>query len=107
LLVVAVPEAAGPWWTHEHSYAFRTEGRHYHRRVANNAGVLVAKPFTGYTDADFDLVTGVNLRGFFSVTRPAIAAMLRNNGTRRGHVVNISTSLVDHASTGRPATGGS
>ena len=29
--------------------------------------------------------------------------MLRNNGTRRGHVVNISTSLVDHASTAVPS----
>ncbi len=71
--------------------------------LVNNAGVFVAKPFTDYTEADFDLVAGVNLRGFFSVTRPAIAAMLRNNGTRRGHVVNISTSLVDHASTAVPS----
>jgi NAD(P)-dependent dehydrogenase (short-subunit alcohol dehydrogenase family) len=71
--------------------------------LVNNAGVFVAKPFTDYTDADFDLVTGVNLRGFFSVTRQAIAAMLRNNGTRRGHVVNISTSLVDHANTAVPS----
>jgi len=65
--------------------------------------VFVAKPFTDYTDADFDMVTGVNLRGFFSVTRVAIAAMLRNNGTGRGHVVNISTSLVDHANTAVPS----
>jgi NAD(P)-dependent dehydrogenase (short-subunit alcohol dehydrogenase family) len=71
--------------------------------LVNNAGVFVAKPFTDYTDADFDLVAGVNLRGFFGVTRHAIAAMLRNNGTRRGHVVNISTSLVDHASTAVPS----
>jgi NAD(P)-dependent dehydrogenase (short-subunit alcohol dehydrogenase family) len=71
--------------------------------LANNAGVFVAKPFTDYSDADFDLVTGVNLRGFFSVTRQAIAAMLGNDGTRRGHVVNISTSLVDHANTAVPS----
>ena len=51
--------------------------------LVNNAGVFVAKSFTDYTDADFDMVTGVNLRGFFNVTRPAIAAMLRNNGIRR------------------------
>ena len=48
------------------------------------------------------MITGVNLRGFFSVTQRAIAAMLLNNGTRRGHVVNISTSLVDHASAAVP-----
>ena len=71
--------------------------------LVNNAGVFVAKPFTDYTDADFDMVTGVNLRGFFSVTRKAIAAMLRNNGTRRGHVVNVSTSLVDHANSAVPS----
>jgi NAD(P)-dependent dehydrogenase (short-subunit alcohol dehydrogenase family) len=65
--------------------------------------VFVAKPFTDYTDADFDMVAGVNLRGFFSVTRRAIAAMLRNDGSRRGHVVNISTSLVDHANAAVPA----
>ncbi|HSZ42409.1 MAG TPA: SDR family oxidoreductase [Trebonia sp.] len=71
--------------------------------LVNNAGVFVAKPFTDYTDSDFDLVTGVNLRGFFSVTRQAIAAMVRNNGTRRGHVVNISTSLAEHANKAVPS----
>jgi NAD(P)-dependent dehydrogenase (short-subunit alcohol dehydrogenase family) len=71
--------------------------------LVNNAGVFLPKPFTDYTDEDFDLVTGVNLRGFFNVTRPAIAAMLRNDGPRRGHVVSISTSLVDHAFTAVPA----
>src|ERR1700740_1593319 len=58
--------------------------------LVNNAGVFVAKPFTASTDADFDYVSGVNLRGFFSVTRQAIAAMLRNGGHPRGTVGNIS-----------------
>jgi NAD(P)-dependent dehydrogenase (short-subunit alcohol dehydrogenase family) len=71
--------------------------------LVNNAGVFVAKPFTDYTSADFELVTGVNLRGFFYLTQQAIAAMLRNEGTRRGHVVNISTSLIDHANTAVPS----
>jgi len=68
--------------------------------LVNNAGVFVAKPFTDYTDADFDLVAGVNLRGFFEVSKRAIAAMLNTGG---GHVVNISTSLVDHANTQVPS----
>jgi NAD(P)-dependent dehydrogenase (short-subunit alcohol dehydrogenase family) len=68
--------------------------------LVNNAGVFIAKPFTDYTGADFDLVTGVNLRGFFEVTQRAIAAMLDNGG---GHVVNISTSLTDHANSGVPS----
>ena len=33
--------------------------------VVNNAGIFIPKPFTEYTDNDFDAVTGVNLRGFF------------------------------------------
>jgi NAD(P)-dependent dehydrogenase (short-subunit alcohol dehydrogenase family) len=63
--------------------------------LVNNAGVFVAKPFTDYTDGDYDAVTGVNLRGFFEVTRAAVAAML--DGGEGGHIVNVSTSLVDHA----------
>ncbi|TCN38710.1 NAD(P)-dependent dehydrogenase (short-subunit alcohol dehydrogenase family) [Kribbella orskensis] len=68
--------------------------------LINNAGVFVAKPFTDYTDEDFDLVTGVNLRGFFEVSQQAVAAMLATGG---GHLVNVSTSLVDHASTNVPS----
>jgi len=69
--------------------------------VVNNAGIFVAKPFTEYTDDDFDAMTGVNLRGFFEVSRAAIAAMLsRGDG---GHVVNVSTSLVDHANSAVPS----
>jgi NAD(P)-dependent dehydrogenase (short-subunit alcohol dehydrogenase family) len=63
--------------------------------VVNNAGIFISKPFTDYTDDDYDAVTGVNLRGFFEVSRAAVAAMLAGEG---GHVVNISTSLVDQAS---------
>ncbi|SEF37530.1 NAD(P)-dependent dehydrogenase, short-chain alcohol dehydrogenase family [Amycolatopsis pretoriensis] len=68
--------------------------------LVNNAGVFVAKPFTEYTAADFDLVTGVNLRGFFEVTQRAIAAMLEVGG---GHVVNVTTSLTDHANSAVPS----
>lgn len=54
--------------------------------LVNNAGVYVEKPFTEYTDADYDLVTGVNLRGFFDVTRSAIPAMLAGGYTSQGDV---------------------
>lgn len=69
--------------------------------LINNAGVFIGKPFTDYTDEDYDAVTGVNLRGFFEVSRSAIAAMLTRDGG--GHVVNISTSLVDHADSRVPS----
>jgi NAD(P)-dependent dehydrogenase (short-subunit alcohol dehydrogenase family) len=69
--------------------------------LVNNAGVFVAKPFADYTDEDYDAVTGVNLRGFFDISRSAVAAMLSQNSG--GHVVNVSTSLVDHANSQVPS----
>jgi NAD(P)-dependent dehydrogenase (short-subunit alcohol dehydrogenase family) len=69
--------------------------------LVNTAGVFVAKPFVDYTDEDYDAVTGVNLRGFFDISRSAVAAMLSGNGG--GHVVNVSTSLVDHANSQVPS----
>jgi NAD(P)-dependent dehydrogenase (short-subunit alcohol dehydrogenase family) len=33
--------------------------------LVNNAGIFIAKPFTGYTEADFAAVLGVNIAGFF------------------------------------------
>jgi NAD(P)-dependent dehydrogenase (short-subunit alcohol dehydrogenase family) len=62
--------------------------------LINNAGVFVAKRFTEYTDDDYDQVTGVNLGGFFHLTRRAIEHMEQR---RSGHVVNITTTLVEHA----------
>ena len=49
--------------------------------LVNNAGIFVAKPFTEYTDEDFADVTGTNLRGFFDITRSAVAAMRETAGT--------------------------
>ena len=68
--------------------------------LVNNAGIFLAKPFTEYTDEDYDAITGVNLRGFFEVSRAAIAVMLNHGG---GHLVTISTSLVDHANSAVPS----
>jgi NAD(P)-dependent dehydrogenase (short-subunit alcohol dehydrogenase family) len=53
------------------------------RTVVNNAGIFISKPFTEYTDADYDAITGVNLRGFFEVSRAAVSAML--SGGEGGH----------------------
>jgi NAD(P)-dependent dehydrogenase (short-subunit alcohol dehydrogenase family) len=69
--------------------------------VVNNAGIFIAKPFTEYTDDDYHAITGVNLRGFFEVSRAAVSAMLaRGEG---GHLVNVSTSLVDNANSAVPS----
>jgi len=69
--------------------------------VVNNAGIFIPKPFTEYTDDDYDAITAVNLRGFFELSRAAVAAMLSRQGG--GHIVNISTSLVDHANSQVPS----
>ena len=66
-----------------------------------NAGVYLEKPFADCTDADYDLLTGVNLRGFFDVTRAVIPAMLAGGGG--GHILCVSTSLVDRANARIPA----
>jgi NAD(P)-dependent dehydrogenase (short-subunit alcohol dehydrogenase family) len=68
--------------------------------LINNAGVYIGKPFTEYTLDDYRAITSVNLDGFFHMTQLAIPQMVSQGG---GHVVNISTSLVDHADTTRPA----
>ncbi|MGW3818673.1 SDR family NAD(P)-dependent oxidoreductase [Streptomyces sp. NPDC005046] len=68
--------------------------------LVNNAGIFVSKPFHEYTQADYDDVTGVNVSGFFRITQLAIEQMLHQGG---GHVVQITTSLVDHASSEVPS----
>ena len=45
-------------------------------------------------------ITAVNLTGFFHITQRAIAQMVDQGA---GHIVNISTSLVDHADSSRPS----
>jgi NAD(P)-dependent dehydrogenase (short-subunit alcohol dehydrogenase family) len=68
--------------------------------LINNAGVFVAKPFTQYTEADYAAVLGVNLTGFFHITQLAIAEMEKR---QRGHVVQVTTSLIEHANSRVPS----
>ncbi len=68
--------------------------------LVNNAGIFIAKPFTQYTEADYAAILGVNVAGFFHITQLAIAEMEKQGS---GHVVQITTSLVDHAMTGVPS----
>jgi NAD(P)-dependent dehydrogenase (short-subunit alcohol dehydrogenase family) len=68
--------------------------------LINNAGIYMSKPFTDYTAEDYASIVGVNLTGFFWVTQRAIAEMLQHG---RGHVVNISTTIVDFANSKRPS----
>jgi NAD(P)-dependent dehydrogenase (short-subunit alcohol dehydrogenase family) len=62
--------------------------------LINNAGLFIGKPFDEYTPDDLAAVTAVNLGGFFHITQRAVRTMLLQGN---GHIINISTSLVDHA----------
>ena len=68
--------------------------------LINNAGVYLSKPFIDYSAEDFAAVVGVNLTGFFRLTQLAITHMLAGDG---GHVVNITTTLVDVADSTAPS----
>ena len=64
--------------------------------LVNNAEIFIARPFTDYTEADFAAALGVNLAGFFRITQ-----CHRGNGeTGHGHVVQVTTSLVESAMRG-------
>jgi NAD(P)-dependent dehydrogenase (short-subunit alcohol dehydrogenase family) len=69
--------------------------------LVNNAGVYLSKPFVDYTAEDYTTVVGVNLNGFFRLTQLVISHMLEREAT--GHVVNITTTLVDVADSSAPS----
>lgn len=68
--------------------------------LVNNAGIFIAKPFTTYTADDYASMLSVNLNGFFHITQLAIAQMEKQGS---GHVVNITTTLAEHAVDGVPS----
>ena len=68
--------------------------------LVNNAGVYISKPFTDYTADDYATVVGVNLTGFFTLTQRAVGEMLKRGS---GHIVNITTTLADYASSSAPS----
>jgi NAD(P)-dependent dehydrogenase (short-subunit alcohol dehydrogenase family) len=60
--------------------------------LINNAGVFIPKPFTEYTNEDFDTLVSTTLAGFLYVSQFAVKQMLRQ---KSGSIINISTTLVD------------
>jgi len=68
--------------------------------LVNNAGLFIGKPFTEYSQEDYEAIIGVNLTGFFRITQLAVEQMLRQGG---GHVVQITTSLADHPRSTEPS----
>src|SRR3984885_9541369 len=68
--------------------------------LVNNAGMLMAKPFTIYSPDDYAIYMSTNVTGFFHMTQRALEFM---NKQGRGHVVTITTSLVDQPMSSVPA----
>jgi NAD(P)-dependent dehydrogenase (short-subunit alcohol dehydrogenase family) len=76
---------------------------HRFRRIdtlINNAGIFIGKPFTDYTPEDYAAISAVNLTGFFHITQRCIRQMLTQGS---GHIVNVTTSLVDQPDSARPS----
>ena len=68
--------------------------------LINNAGVFIPKPFTDYTTEDFNALVSTILAGFLYVSQLSVKQMLRQ---KSGHIVNISTTLVEQPIAGAPA----
>lgn len=68
--------------------------------LVNNAGIFLAKPFTEYTAEDYAQLLATNLAGFFHMTQHALRVMAP---AKRGHIVNIGTSLASQPIAGVPS----
>jgi NAD(P)-dependent dehydrogenase (short-subunit alcohol dehydrogenase family) len=68
--------------------------------LVNNAGVFIPKPFVDYSESDFAAAIGVNLHGFFHLSRRAASHMLRAGS---GHIVNITATIAERPVASLPA----
>jgi NAD(P)-dependent dehydrogenase (short-subunit alcohol dehydrogenase family) len=68
--------------------------------LVNNAGIFMPKKFTDYTEEDFDLMVKTNVASFFFMTQQVIPTMQKQ---KSGHIVNISTVMVDQPLAAVPA----
>src|SRR3984885_6999552 len=68
--------------------------------LVNNAGIFMAKPFTMYSPDDYAIYMSTNVTGFFHMTQRALELMSKQG---HGHVVSITTSLVDQPMTAVPS----
>jgi NAD(P)-dependent dehydrogenase (short-subunit alcohol dehydrogenase family) len=68
--------------------------------LVNNAGMFMAKPFTAYSQDDYAAYVSTNVTGFFHMTQRALELMAKQG---HGHVITITTSLVDQPMSSIPA----
>lgn len=68
--------------------------------LVNNAGMFLPKPFTEYTENDFELMIATNVASFSFMTQQVLGPMQKQ---KEGHVVSIVTTLVNQPIRGIPA----
>jgi NAD(P)-dependent dehydrogenase (short-subunit alcohol dehydrogenase family) len=68
--------------------------------LVNNAGIFIPKPFTEYTEDEYNQVMNTNVASMFFMTQQVIPQMKQQHS---GHVVNISAALADQPAAGLPA----
>jgi glucose 1-dehydrogenase len=59
--------------------------------LVNNAGIFKAADFLDITEADWDAVIDVNLKGHFLVGQAVARALVKNDGANKGAIVNMSS----------------
>jgi NAD(P)-dependent dehydrogenase (short-subunit alcohol dehydrogenase family) len=70
--------------------------------LINNAGIFFAKPFTEYTNQDFENLASTNLKGFIYISQLAIKQMVKQQSD--GSIVSITTTMAQHPIAGVKAS---
>lgn len=69
--------------------------------LVNNAGIFSPKPFLETEEADLDRFFAVNFKGAYFAAQAAVPEIKKRGG---GAIINIGTTLLNHAIGGFPAT---
>ena len=62
--------------------------------LVNNAGIYITKSFTDYTPADFELMIGTNVAGYFFITQSSRANAQTEVRPYRGHLDGFGRSAI-------------
>ena len=65
--------------------------------LVSNAGIIIDRPFTESTDEDWSRAIGINLTGFFNVTRAALPHMIKR---RSGRIIATGSCITEIADFG-------
>ena len=69
--------------------------------LVNNAGVFAAKRFLETEESDLDRFYAINFKGAYFAAQAAVPALKKRGG---GAIINIGTTLLEHAIAGFPAS---